>query len=191
MPNPPPSIGLTKAHTTLVEAAAFLGGGLHGAMPASPRPITGQLRAKVIGNGLRELDRFLNVMIDEVARLIAPVAIDPARFAGQRNTANKLRLIRALMGLPSPDHGRLRAIGRSRDCLFHCIGIVRRGDQRHDCQMTAGWPPSNDSEFAPGLTVTIGEPLDILPIDLARVCRFYDRVAHDLAVATTRHLYRH
>lgn len=193
---PPPSIGLTRAHATLTKASLFLGGGLHAVAPsphapASPPPIAGPLRAKVIGNGLRELDRFLSVMIDEVARLIAPIAIDPARFADLRNTANKLRLIRALMGLPSPDHGRLRAIGRSRDCLFHCVGIVRRGDRRHDRRMTAGWPPSDGSEHAPGLILAIGEPLIIVPVDLARICRFYDRLADDLAIATARHLRRH
>ena len=68
------------------------------------------------------------MLIDEVAALVAPSGLDRDAFARQRNTPNKLRTIRRAMALPSPDHERLRAIGRNRDGLFHCAEIVRRGD---------------------------------------------------------------
>ena len=70
----------------------------------------------------------MSLLIDEVAALIAPAGLDRAAFARQRNTPNKLRTIRAAMALPSPDHEPLRTIGRTRDGLFHCAEMARRGD---------------------------------------------------------------
>lgn len=139
----------------------------------------------MIGNGLRELDRFLSLLIDAVAALIAPPGLDRGRFSRQRNTANKLRTIRSAMALPSPDHDRLLAIGRSRDCLFHCAGIVRRGDSRAAKQMTAGWPAPDDVRLR---SFAIGERLAIDALGLHSVCRFYDHVAADLLAACEMHL---
>ena len=151
---------------TLARATLFLGAGLRTVeRDCAPLAIEGPGRAKVIGNGLRELDRFLNLVIDEVAALIASPGIDGVRFARQRNTANKLWVIRAAMALPSPDHERLRTVGRSRDCLFHCAGKVRR---EHPCDF--------------GMTVIEGR-LIITPADLERICRFYERIAADLVAA--------
>lgn len=143
----------------------FLGAGLRTGS-GGPLAIEGPGRAKVIGNGLRELDRFLNLLIDEVAALIAPAGIDRVLFAQQRNTANKLRAIRAAMALPNPDHDRLRAVGRSRNCLFHCAGIVGRNQESFD--------------FA---TPIVEGRLVMTPAQLKHICRFYERVAAELLVA--------
>lgn len=185
--------GVRAALATLDRATLFLGAGLQTGErahddAARATSIEGPLRAKVIGNGLRELDRFLSLLIDAVAHLIAPPGLDRARFSRQRNTANKLRTIRGAMALASPDHDRLLAIGRSRDCLFHCAGIVRRGDNRSARHMTAGWPTSGGG---PLHALAIGERLTINALDLHGVCRFYDHVAADLLAVCERHLAAH
>ena len=129
----------------------------------------------MLGNGLRELDRFLSVLIDEVA---ATAGLDDDALGllrTRRNTAAKLILLHAAQGRSSPHDRRLRALGRSRDCLFYCDGLVRRADRRGGRSMTAGWP-ARRSPLGSRLTLHRG--------DLADVCRFYERVADELLAAT-------
>jgi hypothetical protein len=176
----PDQFGLQHARATFSRATLFLGNGLS---TAGAGPITGPLRNKVIGNSLRELDRFLNLLIDQIAAMVLPEEAGPG-FERQRNTANKYRTLRAALVLPSPDHDRLRAIGRSRDCLFHCGGIVRRGDRRGDTAMTAGWARADSRR---GGRVSIGDRLIIDAADLTALCRFYDALAGDLLTALAAH----
>lgn len=166
---------MRHASSTLFRGAAFLGACLrapiaHDAESGSPA-IAGRYRAKVIGNGLRELDRFLNLLIDAVSTAEG-LPVRP----GQHNTANKLSAYRAAKSLPNHDDGRLRALGRSRDCLFHCGGRVRRGDRRGAIMMTVGWPGYG----APLDRVMVGQDLNVTRGDLDDVCRFYRGIAHDL-----------
>lgn len=159
---------LGQAQRTLSRATHFLAG-------AFRAPAAGPYRARVLGNGLRELDRFLNLLVDEVARELAPPGFDHPAFARRRNTARKLRLVLARMERPSPHEARLRAIGRSRDCLFHCGGIVRRGREK---SLAAAWPNA---------VPVAGRALSVRPADLASVCRFYDVLAADLLAALAAH----
>lgn len=154
----------------------FLSNGLstHPALEG-PLPIVGPYRAKVIGNSLRELDRFLSLLIDEVAQSVLP-AEEQAGFLRQRNTPNKLQALRAAMAMPSPDHARLRAIGRSRDCLFYCGGIVRRGDRRGEPTLTPGWRLSSGLDRR----LIMGDRLEIGGENLSELCEFYDAVVVDL-----------
>jgi len=166
---------IRHASSTLFRGAGFLGACLrapiaHDAESASPA-ISGRYRAKVIGNGLRELDRFLNLLIDAVSTAEG-LPVRP----GQYNTANKLSDYRAAKSLPNHDDGRLRALGRSRDCLFHCGGRVQRGDRRDAMTMTVGWPGYDASLDR----VTVGQDLTVTRGDLDDVCRFYRGIAHDL-----------
>jgi hypothetical protein len=130
-----------------------------------------------IGNSLRELDRFLSVLIDEVAAAIEPTGLDRAAFSQQRNTANKLRTIRTAMALPSPDDQRLRAIGRDRDCLFHCAEIRRYGDRR--TRREAAMLPRR---------IAHAERLIPDTAQLSDYCRLYDRIVADLLAACAEHL---
>lgn len=172
----PRSIGIAQAHRTLRNGTRFLGAGLgHG----GPAPIGGRHRAKVIGNGLRELDRFLSVLLDEVALAAGWERADLRRLANVRNTANKLATVHRWLGRPTDDLPRLRALGRSRDCLFHCNGVVRRGDERRMASMTVGWPADVRGDGA-GVRLGLGERLAVTPADLAWVCAFYDRIAAGL-----------
>jgi hypothetical protein len=172
---------MRHASSTLFRGAAFLGACLrapiaHDTESGSPA-IAGRYSAKVIGNGLRELDRFLNLLIDAVSTAEG-LPVRP----GQHNTANKLSAYRAAKSLPNDDDGRLRALGRSRDCLFHCGGRVRRGDRRDAMAMTVGWPARSECG-APLDRVMVGQDLTVTRGDLDDVCLFYRRIAYELCGA--------
>jgi hypothetical protein len=169
---------MRHASSTLFRGATFLGACLrapaaHEVESGSPA-IAGCYRAKVIGNGLRELDRFLNLLID-AASTAEGLPVRP----GQRNTANKLSAYRAAKSLPNHDEARLRALGRSRDCLFHCGGRVRRGDRRGAGAMTVGWPTRAGCD-APLDRVMVGQDLNVTRGALDDVCLFYCEIARDL-----------
>ncbi|HEY0622807.1 hypothetical protein [Sphingomonas sp.] len=167
---------LARANMTLRRSADFFSFSLarSSAPTSAVQPISHQLRSRVIGNGLRELDRFLNILIDQVAsRRHLPTA------PGQRNTANKLQAFWSDIGVTSDGHVRLRALGRSRDCLFHCDGIARRADVGNAGVMTLGWPDENGLlQIAP-----LGSPIIVKPADLQNVRAFYGQLADDLRLA--------
>jgi len=168
-----------RALANLERGARFFGAGLRtipdSTIDAAPAPIAGRYRARVLANGLRELDRFLNLLIDEARRLQGFGALPD-----QRNTATKLRVYRAALDQPDADEPRLRALQRSRDCLFHCEGRVMRGDGRDAPIMTTGWPEVAGTR-APLRRLAIGDKLAVDGGDLAEVCAFYCRVARDIA----------
>ncbi|MBQ1498881.1 MAG: hypothetical protein IIZ38_11255 [Sphingomonas sp.] len=161
---------LIRAHATLQRGSHFLGLGL-GGPGAAPRAIEGRYRAKVIGNGLRELDRFLNLLVGETARCRG-IALP----GGERNTANKLARLRHALRVPDPDHARLVALGRSRNCLFHCAGTVRRGDGDGEAVMTTGW----HGEGGGLRRVPVGAELVLSPAELSEICLFYRDIADRL-----------
>ena len=164
----------SHAYQTLLRGADFLANGIGTRAPG----ISGRYRAKVIGNGLRELDRFLNLLIDEARR-----AADLPGAPRQHNTANKLRGW-SIFDLSDSDHARLRALGRSRDCLFHCEGRVTRGDGRAGTVFSTGWR-DRDRPGAPLVRVPIGGMLNLTGDDLADVCSFYRHLAIRLAALAT------
>jgi hypothetical protein len=152
--------GLQASAATLARATAFLSAG-H----------CGPFRARTLANGLRELDRFLSLLIDEAAERASLGCMDRPDFARQRNTANKLRHVRAALGLESPDHERLRAIGRSRDRLFHSAPPMKGVDSRH----VPGWLAAAGLEER--------RRTETMAVELRRICRLYDRLAAELLEA--------
>ncbi len=134
----------------------------------------------MIGNGLRELDRFLSVLLDEVVLAAGWGDADLRMFGRLRNTANKWEAISVRLGLPTHDLARLRALGRCRGSLFYCDGVVRRGDTRQGRTLTLGWPTDGEDSGA-DVVLTLGECLAIGPAELAWVCAFYTRIGNDLA----------
>lgn len=172
------SAGLTRAHATLDRGARFLSAGLRPQQDAPPGAIAGQYRVKVIGNGLRELDRFLNLLLDEASLRIGFPALP-----GQRNTANKLRQFRTAIGIDrEADLARLHALARSRDCLFYSGGIVTRGDLRGGPSMTVGW---SGPDLAKGLRrFAVGEELEVTAADLAGICAFYEALAAEVVAGS-------
>lgn len=164
------SAELNRAYATLLRGSRFLSLGL-GGPGATLRPIEGRYRAKVIGNGLRELDRFLNLLIGEAAHCRG-IALP----GDERNTANKLARLRHALRVPDPDHARLVALGRSRDCLFHCSGTVRRGDGRGAAVMTIGWRGKGGRLRR----IPVGTEMAVSSADLFEVSLYYLDIADRL-----------
>lgn len=132
----------------------------------------------MIGNGLRELDRFLSILLDEIAAEAGWSAEDLVPLARIRNTPNKLEAVCLRMNIDIGQDVRLRALGRCRDALFHCGGLVRRGDHRHAETLTLGWP--RDSLQAAPRVLRMGERLSVSPADLAWICAFYVSIGDNL-----------
>lgn len=167
----PSPIGIAQAHGTLSRAAAFFLDG-----PGRAGWTGGKLHAKVVGNGLRELDRFLSVLLDELAERSSHWPDDEVvAFARTRNTASKLALFSTRMGLPDPDLGGWRALGRCRDCLYYTGGVVRRADTRASTAMTLGWPGPAHAR--------LGQPIPLTGPDVAWICALYRTTAADLVAA--------
>lgn len=176
------SESFARALAALEAGANFFGAGLRDVrrpVAPAPFPVSGPHRAKVIGNGLRELDRFLNLLVDEALYVRRQVA-----FPGERNTANKLRAFYSARGRPDLDGARLRALGRSRECLFHCDGRVRRGDGSGDPFMTAGWPDMPGTG-APLRRFAVGENMIVNEADLADIAAFYLRLVREIEALAT------
>ena len=173
--------GFDRARVTLERAADFLAAGLRAGAPVGPNPIAGPYRAKVIANGLRELDRFLNLLIDE-ARRVAGLPI----FTHQRNTANKFTADDFQYRHSLADYERLRALGRSRECLFHCQGRVLRGDRADAERMTAGWPEIPGT-VTPLRRFALGSEMSVSQQDLADVAVFYRRLGEEISAGVGMH----
>ena len=169
LPSEMPCPALTAALRTMRRGATFLGNGL--ALPGAA-PIAGRYRARLAGNGLRELDRFLNLLLDAATR-VAGLDERP----GQANTAAKYRALEPIGSRARDDHRRLLALGRSRACLFYCEGVVRRPDRRGGTTMTMGWP---DARGRLG-TARLGEELSLDAADFDDIARFYRGLADRIA----------
>lgn len=161
---------LSRAHATLERGARFLGQGL--AWGGAPRRIAGRYRAKVVGNGLRELDRFLCHLVQALAE-----ARGLAMPEAESNTANKVARLRHLLGVSDPDRARLLALARTRDCLFHCSGLVQRPDARGGAAMTIAWYGSGGIALR---HVALGERLEVSAPELLEICHYYRALAERL-----------
>ena len=167
---------LVRARDTLCRGADVFARWLDA--PGHQSPEAHLLRSKVIGNGLRELDRFLNLLIDETARSHGAPA-----FPNQRNTAHKLRRLHGMPAIADDDSDRLIALGRSRCSLFYCQGIARHRDADDPVMMTLGWPV-RPGAGQPLRRVPLGSRLTLGPGDFESVSLFYGRLAKVLAAKT-------
>jgi hypothetical protein len=171
-----PLPGAAAAHETLARGAAFLAGFADRPVLADgwPQGRHFRTRARFIANCLRELDRFLHGLLDELGASAGHVVRED-----QRNTANKLRDFSMHPLAALEDQDRLRALGRSSACLIHCDGWVRRPDVSGGAVMTAGWSdPAGDSlrRYALGTRLAPGRD------ELVDVCDFYGALGDRLIV---------
>jgi hypothetical protein len=145
---------LHRAHETLMAGCAFLLRTVDGRMGAAPISPT-NVYARMQGNRLRELDRFLSILLDETAHAVRGADHDGPGFTRLRNTPNKLRLVetmkaaRRCANATSGDDGRLRAIGRISACLNHCSGVVHAPDVHRDVLLAGGSVAETDAAFRP------------------------------------------
>lgn len=170
----PPDAAFNAAYLTLLRGAEFVAAGLRSPAVrkcARGAGSDGEYRARLIGNALRELDRFLNLLADETSRLL-DVRVSP----GQRNTANKLRDIDELC-LCYADHSRLRALGRARELLYRRDGRLGRGDRADIWSLGASWPDDDARRVSPLRTTR----LLVIDDDLARIGALYQQLAKALA----------
>ena len=171
-----PLRGAAAAHDTLTRGATFLAALAERPVIADgwPQGNDARVRARFVANCLRELDRFLHGLLDELAAAAGHIVRE-----GQRNTANKLRDYGVHPLTARADEARLRALGRSSACLVHCNGVVRRADVSGGTVMTAGWHGAGDAlrRYPLGTRITPGRA------EIVDVCRFYARLGDQLMLA--------
>ncbi|MEI5687979.1 hypothetical protein [Sphingomonas kyungheensis] len=169
-----PLQGAAAAHATLTRGATFLAALADRPMLAGhwPDGAAARPRARFVANCLRELDRFLHTLLDELGSS-AGQRVDRE----QRNTANKLRDYGGPALTAGADRLRLLALGRSSACLIHCNGLVRRPDVAGGDGMTAGWRGTAGETLR---RYPLGDRLAPGPAELRDVCRFYERLGNGL-----------
>jgi len=188
------SPGLERATGLLLHGAHRLSQLATDGALADPWPTnaTAGVRARYVANCLRELDTFLKGLLDQVAP--SPLGRPRRHNAANRvhDVAQRLPLVpgtvtpaRSADDAPAriiiaADVARLRALGRSRACLWHCHGLVRRPDLHGGAWMTAGWlaPASTQLRRYP-----LGERLTPDGGDLIGVGTFYRQLAYKFADA--------
>lgn len=136
--------------------------------------ITHSLRSKAIANGLRELDRFLNLLVDAAVR-----ERGECDNPNQWNTANKLQRLRRDSVGTHEESPRLVALGRSRNSLFHCGGIARHRDRDDPRLMTLGWTAGPGS---PLTRVSLGGLIVLSASDFECVGQFYRGLAESVVL---------
>ncbi len=165
------------AYDTMRRGTRFLAAIAAGTAFGTPWPTGhgGRVRALYLGNCLRELDRFLHVLMDEIAggEPIRPLSL-------HHTTANKLGGHAHARWDMAADQARLNALCRSRTCLFHHDGWVRRPDLPRGRWMTAGWPAPASNTLR---RYAVGEHLHLSGADLADTCAFYQHLADRLVRA--------
>jgi hypothetical protein len=163
-----PLRGAAAAHDTLIRGATFLAALAERPVIADgwPQGPHARTRARFLANCLRELDRFLHGLLDELGASAGHVV-----RKDQRNTANKLRDYGVHPLAARDDQARLRALGRSSACLIHCNGWVRRPDVTGGAVMTAGWSATESPDLA---QYPLGARLTPGAAEIIDICRFYD-----------------
>jgi len=158
--------GAWRAHGTLEAGCRFM------AMRADEGAVTagrwGEVaHARLLGNRLLELDRFLSLLIDEIPGVDGQSAALPAL----RNTARKLDRF-AIMA--RPDDARLRAIGRIAASFRHCDGLIHNVAIHDDMRLAGGMP---------GAVAGMGERgtrLCLTPPTIVAICDFYREIGRRL-----------
>lgn len=153
------------AHVLLQRGAEFLSGAFAERVTTGSDDRAG-VRARVLGNGLREMDLFLRNLLAAVVPPSAGPAPPP------RNTARSFRLAADRLNLAECPAARLQALGRSRNCLYHEHGIVGRADADDPTSMAIGWWDARAD--GPALRrVGIGTRITLNRDDVVDVACFY------------------
>lgn len=178
MHRPPAHLqALAQAHATLTAGCAFV------MLRAEKQSISDAGLAmlshtRMIGNQLRELDRFLANLIDETASCLGASGEELRLFLGLRNTSKKLHLLGAMTKLCSGHETRLRAIGRISACLHHCSGEIHAVESlRIDVWLAHG---EVQNATCPA---DFTDRLRLAPQILISICRFYTVIGRHLLIA--------
>jgi hypothetical protein len=165
---------VSTAYRTMMRATGFLGLPRdEGVRDGSRHSRRG--RARYHGNVLRELDRFLNLLLDACAPLLACDGHDGRTYARLRNAAKKLAMLRGVGGSGPARGDRLLAIGRVRDCLHHCAGRVHDAGLWNDLAIAGEHLPIHGAPPASHLALSRE--------DVLRIAQVYAGIAQDLRAA--------
>lgn len=132
------------------------------------------VRARYIGNCLRELDRFLAVLLDTTS-----TGARPRLLTLKPDTATRMAAYGGDGWDVRPAQFRLRALDRSRMCLLHDAGRVGRGDEPQGRWLTSGWRDAGSHDLR---RYAVGTRLRPNARHLHDIAGFYaglgDRVLH-------------
>ncbi|RYE01232.1 MAG: hypothetical protein EOP61_11835 [Sphingomonadales bacterium] len=146
---------LASAVETMMRGAAFLYGRA-GVLDADGVSSDGH-RATVLGNSLRELDRFFNILLDELAAASGLRGHALRVFRRRRSANAKLAAYPGLFGHRVDDRARLLALSSQQAAL---LGRSLKSGFRLNAMLIAG-PPAKRTP----------------PVDLREVSAYYGRLA--------------
>jgi hypothetical protein len=160
-----------NAYQTLQRGTRMLAELAAGATLAGPWPDRTATcsRTRFVGNCLRELDRFLIVLMNEMAD-----APDAPSAPLPRNAALRIAAMAADRWDSSADERRLRALGRTTASFNYCRGVALRPDAVDGEWMTSGWIEPSTRTLK---RYRLGERLAPSGQDLVGVSLFYRRLA--------------
>lgn len=140
---------LAAAIDTMTRGTAFLQGraAVFGQVDAS----SAARHAMMLANALRELDRFLNVLLNELAAGGGLHGPELRAFRRGRNAARKLSSYPDLLGGKADDHGLLRRMSMQKAALRRIFAARR---------LSVGTAPSGETALLP-------------PVDLAEIGAYY------------------
>ena len=125
-----------------------------------------KVHMRVTANRIRELDRFLAVMLDEAAGRIGGAGHDAEQFDRISNTSKKLRAVEMSVGMAAADHGRLRALGRIAARLRGPSHHWRARSLRVDMELVG-------AEGCANIDSRSGKASRSLPLNLSTISSFY------------------
>ena len=152
------------AHATLRQGARHIAGLAPWAdsMVEGPQAV---VRARYVGNCLRELDRFLGVLLD-----VSCLVPRPRLLTLKPDTATRIAVYGADGWDMRPAQRRLRALERSRLCLLHDAGRVGCGDAPQARWLTSGWRDAGSPDLR---RYAIGAQLRPSALHLHDIAGFY------------------
>ncbi|MHA0329667.1 hypothetical protein [Sphingomonas melonis] len=159
-----PETSVALAHATLQQGARHIAGLAPWADPMVEGP-RAAVRARYVGNCLRELDRFLGVLLD-----VSCLAPRPRLLTLKPDTATRIAVYETDGWDIRPAQRRLRALERSRLCLFHDAGRVGCGDVPQAGWLTSGWRDAGSPDLR---RYAIGARLRPSALHLHDIAGFY------------------
>ena len=169
---PPPhrTHALAAAVETMMRGAAFLRS--RAAMLEQDGVSSPTHRTAVLANSLRELDRFLNILLDELAAKSGMSGQALRGFRRRRSAIAKLSAHPALFGHRIDDRSRLLALAAQQAALLdHRLASGSRSNARLIVgRAVETWPPSTDIQAITTYYMALAERI-IRHVELVRIDR--------------------
>lgn len=137
--------------------------------------LAAKVHMRVTANRIRELDRFLAVLLNDTAGQVSGAGHDAEMFDRISNTSKKLLVVEQLVGMAAADHDRLRAMGR--------IAARLRGPSHHwrAASLVADMGIAGGEEAATAKKdLSHGKAIIPLSLNLATISSFYHDIGRRL-----------